>query len=52
MPVVESEQRIWLADLPVEVLLDNILPFVSTLGLLRLGCTNNVRITLFGPSQF
>jgi hypothetical protein len=31
-----------LADMPVEVLLDNVLPFVSALGLLHLGCTNKV----------
>jgi hypothetical protein len=51
MPDFKPGQRIMLADLPVEVLLDNILPFVSARGLMRLGCTNKVRITAVQASQ-
>jgi len=43
MAAVKPGQRIFLVDLPVEVFLDNILPFESILGVLRLGCTNKVR---------
>jgi hypothetical protein len=43
MAAVKPGQRILLTDLPVEVLLDHILPFGSILGVLRLGCTNKVR---------
>jgi len=33
----------FLAELPVEVLLDNVLPYVDVPGLLNLGRTNKVR---------
>lgn len=43
LPTIMSESLL-LVNLPVEVLLDNILPLVPAHGLLRLGATNKVRL--------
>lgn len=41
-----------LSDLPIEVLADNLFPFLSTQALTRLACTSKVRVSTLQLRHF